>query len=112
MLVRNCVAQILQESGHTVDKAENGDDGLTVFRAHPADLVITDMAMPKKDGVELIASLQKERSNLPIIAMSGVPDSAQFLFLASFYGAVNMLTKPFTTGALLAAVDVALKRST
>jgi DNA-binding response OmpR family regulator len=110
--VCDSVALILEAEGHTVEKAGNGDDGLAAFRARPADLVITDMAMPKKDGVELIACLLKDNPNLPIIAMSGAPNSAQFLYLASYFGAGKMLTKPFTGKALLAAVTEAMKAST
>ena len=111
LMVRSYVAQILQTKGHTVEKAENGEEGLAIFRSRPTDLIITDMAMPKSDGVQLIASLQKENPSLPIIAMSGAPDSAQFLFLASYFGAEKMLTKPFTADALIDAVDLAVKRS-
>src|ERR1043165_4757495 len=50
----------------------------------PIYLVITDMAMPKTDGVELIAALTKDYADLPIVAMSGAPDSAQYLYLASY----------------------------
>jgi DNA-binding response OmpR family regulator len=110
--VGECVSQILQAKGHIVELAENGEDGLAAFRARPADLVITDMAMPKTDGVELIAILLKDHPHLPIIAMSGAPDSAQYLYLASYLGVGRMLTKPFAAEALLAAVKGALTPST
>jgi DNA-binding response OmpR family regulator len=109
LLSRDYVGQILQTEGHTVEMAANGDDGLSLFRAHPADLVITDMVMPKTDGVELITILLNEHPNLPVIAMSGAPNSAQYLYLASYMGAGKILTKPFTAKALLAAVAGAVK---
>ena len=109
LLSRDYVGQILQTEGHTVEMAANGDDGLSLFRARPADLVITDMVMPKTDGVELITILLNEHPNLPVIAMSGAPNSAQYLYLASYMGAGKILTKPFTAKALLAAVAGAVK---
>ena len=109
LLSRDYVGQILQTEGHTVEMAANGDDGLSLFRARPADLVITDMVMPKTDGVELITILLNEHPNLPVIAMSGAPNSAQYLYLASYMGAGKILTKPFTAQALLAAVAGAVK---
>ena len=111
-LIREMIALTLGKAGHTVDQAKQGDDGLAAFRAHPADLIITDMAMPGMDGVQLIQRLLKEHPKLPIIAMSGAPDSAQFLYLASYLGAGRLLTKPFGTEALRLAVDEVLKPST
>src|SRR3954471_23119522 len=89
--VRGLTVQILRSHGHTVNEAIDGDAGLTKFRAEPVDLLITDMAMPKTDGVEVISAVAKERPNFPIIAMSGAPDSAQYLYLASYLGAGRML---------------------
>jgi DNA-binding response OmpR family regulator len=110
-LIRDMVALTLGAEGHTVVQAESGVDGLAAFRTRPADLVITDMAMPKMDGVQLIERLLKEYPNLPIIAMSGAPDSAQYLYLASYLGAGRLLTKPFKPETLRGAVDGALKPS-
>jgi two-component system, chemotaxis family, chemotaxis protein CheY len=108
-LSRDYVKQILQSEGHAVEMADSGQSGLAAFHACPADLVITDMVMPETDGVELIAGLMKEHPRLPVIAMSGAPSSAQYLYLASYLGAEKMMTKPFTAKALLAAVTSALK---
>lgn len=109
-VVRELTVKILERHGHTVDKAADGNAGVTAFRANPPDLVITDMAMPGKDGVEVIATLTKDFPEIPVIAMSGAPDSAQYLYLASFLGAERMLTKPFSPEVLMATVDAVVAR--
>lgn len=96
---------------HAVEKAQDGVAALASSRAKPPDLVIADMLMPNSDGVGLIAASIAESPRLPIIARSGVRDSAQFLFLASYLGASRMLTKPFTPQELRTAVSGALQRS-
>lgn len=109
-LSRDYVAQILLAGGHSVEMAENAEQGLAAFQTRPIDLIITDMVMPGTDGVELITNLLKSRPNLPVIAMSGAPDSAAYLYLASYLGAGMVLTKPFAANAMLAAVTEALKK--
>jgi YesN/AraC family two-component response regulator len=54
-----------------VAKAETGQDGLDLFKQHPADLVITDVVLPDKDGIHVILDLQKTDPCVKIIAMSG-----------------------------------------
>lgn len=104
-LTREYVAKLLVAAGHTVAEAEDGLHGLEVFRARPADMVVTDMVMPRADGVEVIETLLKEHPGLPVVAMSGAPESAQFLYLASYLGAGKVLTKPVSAEVLLAAVE-------
>lgn len=107
-LILNFVTDALKAVGHTVVQARDGDEGLAASRAATPDLVITDMVMPNLDGVQLIDLLLKEQPDLPIVAMSGAPDSAQYLHIASFLGAGRLLTKPFSVTALREAVDEAL----
>ena len=109
-VVRELTGRILERHGHKVDMAADGNTGVTAFRANPPDLVITDMAMPGKDGVEVIAALTKDFPDIPVIAMSCAPDSAQYLYLASFLGAERMLTKPFSPEVLMATVDAVVAR--
>ncbi len=108
-VVRELAARILQLHGHTVDLAGDGNQGLAAIRAHAPDLVVTDMEMPGKDGVEVIEILAKDLPDLPIIAMSGATQSAQYLYLASYLGAERLLNKPFTADVLIAAVDAVLQ---
>lgn len=63
------------------------------FRERPIGLVITDMVMPEKDGIELIRTLVVERPSLPIIAISGVHDGAHYLAMAVARRSVESLAR-------------------
>ena len=63
--------RILEGEGYEVQVAANGLDGVALFRQQPCDLVITDMVMPVKDGLQTILELREEAPDLPIIAISG-----------------------------------------
>ena len=107
MSIRALLREILEEDGHQVDEAIDGKQGVLCYRAKPADLVITDMLMPEKDGVELIMELQESFPDIKIIAMSGGGRGldAQFsLRVAKDFGAVQQLEKPFTQKQVLATV--------
>jgi DNA-binding response OmpR family regulator len=67
-------------------------------------LLITDLAMPDMDGIELISSLRGVQKELPILAISGA-FSGRFLRTANTLGAVGSLDKPFRVAELLAMVD-------
>ncbi len=68
--LRGVIAQNLAMAGHTVLQAADGRQGVNLFHATPVDLVLTDLVMPGKEGVETIIELHRERPELPIIAMS------------------------------------------
>src|SRR6185369_2584061 len=70
-ILREVLAMALVQAGYTVVHAESGRQGTALFRATPADLVITDLVMPDREGIETIVTLHRERPDLPIIAMSG-----------------------------------------
>ena len=69
--VRTFLCEILVRSGHTVIAARDGVEGLELFPRTDPDLVITDMVMPKKDGLEVLRTLREKESRVKIIAMSG-----------------------------------------
>jgi DNA-binding response OmpR family regulator len=110
-LFRNLLRINLEEAGHTVIEAPNGQKGLALYRAAPADLVLTDLVMPEKDGIGIIIELRKEFPAAKIIAMSGGGrgSAADYLKSARLLGAVGTLPKPFTHEALLAAIKAALE---
>ncbi len=91
-------------------QAENGKQGIDLYRENQADLVITDMVMPLKDGLETIMDLKNEFPQARVIAVSGggAIEPERYLSLAENIGASNTLKKPLTTAELLAAVDKAL----
>ncbi len=108
-LLRSVLANALEYAGHTVVQAGNGQEGVDLFRALPADLVLTDIVMPVQEGVETIIQLRKQRRTLPIIAMSGgVANAKLYLSIAGRIGAKRILAKPFTPQKLLEVVDEVL----
>jgi DNA-binding response OmpR family regulator len=88
--------------GHELTFAMNGDDALALLKAKPIELVITDLVMPGKDGLELIRAMRSARSELPILAMTGGVSSLKepLLVAASALGADAVIEKPFRPQAL------------
>jgi CheY-like chemotaxis protein len=106
--IRDMLTQILQRAGHEVSLAEDGVVALETFRSKPADLIITDLMMANKNGLELIQELVREFGGLKVIAISGgVPSSPSdyYLSVAKLMGASKILDKPFTREELMKVVD-------
>lgn len=108
--IRAMLQQVLERSGHEVAVATEGAEGLTLFRAKPADLVITDIFMPEKEGIETILELRKQSPQTKIIAISGGGRAGKldFLTTAKNLGAHQTLAKPFERQELLDAVNAVL----
>ena len=103
--------QLLEEEGHSVVTASNGQKGIDIFRNDQADLVLTDMIMPVKDGLKTIMDLEKEFPDIKIIAISGggVIEAGRYLNLAEHIGVKQTLTKPVTKEQLINAVNEVLE---
>jgi CheY-like chemotaxis protein len=112
-LVRRVVRQILEHAGHQIFEATNGYEALDVFGKIKPDLVITDIIMPRKEGVETIAELIQQNPRLKIIAMSGGGRTRDlnYLEIAKKLGADTVLAKPFRPHELLEAVTNTLGRA-
>jgi two-component system, chemotaxis family, chemotaxis protein CheY len=110
--VREILRKALASAGHVVDEASNGDVALAAYRREAADLVITDLVMPDKDGLETIMALRKIHPGVKIIAISGgglsIGSGQLYLETARSIGALQVLAKPFTGSALLQAVTEVL----
>jgi two-component system chemotaxis response regulator CheY len=95
-MVRDAIASALKRAGYAVSEAANGREAAELFRSEPADLVITDILMPEKDGLETILTLNRGSGAVPIIAMTGLSSrSSLYLEMAKTFGAVRVLEKPF-----------------
>jgi len=109
--LRNLIHAYLEEEGFEVASAADGREGIQKQRHEPASVVVTDIFMPGKEGIETVFDLQREFPDTRIIAMSGGANTAKgvdYLGLARRLGAKRTLTKPFTMRALADAVrDVA-----
>lgn len=100
------IKKMLERAGFEVDLSSNGNEGLDLFKRTPVDLVITDIIMPEKEGLETIREMKKLRPDLKIIAMSGggKVSSDNYLNTATIFGASRTLTKPFSQKQMVAAV--------
>ena len=104
------MVRLLQRLGYDATGLEDGEAGLRHVRAQATDLVITDMQMPGKSGLEVLLELRALDPRLPVIAMSGGDSSKQLDLLGSagLLGAVAVMLKPYTVEELTTAVRAAL----
>ena len=111
--VRELLKTLLSRSGHTVREARDGREGIHSFRTSHADLIITDLIMPHKEGLETIIDLRQEFPDLKIIAISGGSrdNRENYLNTAKLCGASRIFHKPFDNRELLTAVDELLDDS-
>ena len=109
--LRDLLKQMLGRDGHEVQTACDGVEGMRIFGQFLPDLVITDIIMPNKDGIEVITELLYGNTGTPIIAISGGRRAitAEFnLESAELLGVKGILSKPFTRDQLREAVKIAL----
>jgi DNA-binding NtrC family response regulator len=105
--IRALLMAILDEENHELREANDGRKGLRMFQEEAADLVITDVLMPEKDGVELIMELKEIDPDAKIIAMSGGGrglDATFNLRMAQDFGAQRLMVKPFSASEALNAI--------
>lgn len=104
------IKKMLEKEGHEVDLALNGNDGLELFEKFKPDLVITDIIMPQKEGLEIILELRQKYPDLKIIAISGGgrvgPDG--YLPGAKLFGADMVFQKPLIQKEFMLGVSVLL----
>jgi CheY-like chemotaxis protein len=109
--IRLLLRALLEHEGYRVVDAPDGNDGIKEFSRSPTDIVITDLIMPGKEGIETIRDLRQKFPQVKIIAVSGGgrigPDS--YLKMAKGVGALRTLKKPIERTELLEAVEEVLK---
>ena len=105
-LVRDSLTFALEDAGHEVVPAGNGDEGLAALERETFDVVILDILMPEREGIETIREIRKRWKTLPVLAMSGGDKTgwSDFLRMASNLGATDTLAKPFTATELVTRV--------
>ena len=107
--LQRLLCQILISEGYEVQNTCNGNEGISCFHETPADLVITDIIMPEKTGLDIISELISAYPGVKIIAMSGGARAGiKLLNMAKTLGAKQTLRKPFTRSELIAAVQAVL----
>ncbi|MBI1777298.1 MAG: response regulator [Proteobacteria bacterium] len=109
---RRLFAQVLSREGHVIRTSADGQLGLEQFKQARPDVVVTDLIMPNREGIETIRAMRAFDPSVPIIAMSGNTGAKlmNFLKLAKVSGATLTLEKPFRPSELVAAVSKVLGR--
>ena len=102
-VVRNGVKQELAGTGITVDEAGTADEALERLRERPCDIVVLDITLPGRSGLELLNELRRERPSLPVLVLSMHP-AAQFARRVLSAGAWGYLTKDSPPGELGRAI--------
>ena len=112
--IRSMLRLMLERAGYEIAEAPDGIEGIRQYRENPADLIITDLIMPNKDGIGMIIDLKKEFPKVKILAMSGggVNRPEGYLDGAKKLGATRTLTKPIDREEMLKAVKETLKDTT
>ncbi len=109
--IRRIVRRALEQAGHEVADASDGDIGVKLLAQHPADVVICDIFMPGQDGILTLRQIRKQFPAVKVIVISG-GDSTGMLDLrrdAELLGAVKTLQKPFTAREIVDLVTSVLE---
>ena len=106
--IRQMICDILEDEAYVTIQASNGLEGIDALRKHhEIGIIITDLLMPEKEGIETITEIRKDYPSLRILAISGggicMPEN--YLNLAKVMGADSTLCKPFGRKELLAAIE-------
>ncbi len=108
--IREMLRQVLGQEGFNVSTAANGRAALEVMKEQTAQLVITDILMPEKEGIETIFELRRDYPGVKVIAISGGGrfEPQTYLDLADKIGADRTLSKPFSPTHLLEVIEEVL----
>jgi len=103
---RKILKHWLEELDCEVIEASNGNEGWDMFHDHQPDLIITDIIMPGKDGVQMLIEIQREFPGTKIFAISGAGENepGEYLPFVRTLGVLRTFVKPIDKGELLTAV--------
>lgn len=110
--VCSMMVAMLEPDGYDMIAADSGVEAVDVCKEVPVDLIITDIVMPNKNGIDLIMQVKKEYPGIPVIAISGgggIAGRFDYLEIAKLVGADNILKKPFEIEELRSAVSNVIK---
>ncbi len=104
--ITSLLRTVFEREGHEVTTAANGREGVRLYQARPADLVVSDILMPEMDGLEALKELRQISPGLKLIAVSGGGQRLKMdvLRVAQLLGASATFEKPYRIDALLASV--------
>lgn len=104
------VVKGLRESGHIVDHAADGDEGLNLALSGSFDVLIVDRMLPKRDGLSVVATLRMENVRTPALFLSALGEVDDRI-MGLKAGGDDYLTKPYAFAELLARIEVLVRRS-
>jgi DNA-binding response OmpR family regulator len=105
--LRTIVVDELHEAGFTVEPVNDGNFAISSLKSNVYDLVLLDIRMPNKSGVEVLEFMQSENIHTPTIMVTGVDDRSVAIQTLEL-GASDILTKPFTASDLIGCIDKVL----
>ena len=106
--LRQDICDVLRDVGYHILEARNGKEGLRAYAEYGPRVIITDIFMPEIDGIELISTIRKTDTNIPIIALSA---AWEYLEVANLFGANKTFYKPLQSNLLLDTVQTLLVAS-
>lgn len=106
--IGNLIKEIVERKGNIATLAGDGEEGFKAFSSIKFDLVITDIKMPKLDGISLIKLIREKDKNIPIIIITGY-GSEENIAAAKKYGVEKFLKKPCSVLEISKAIDDLLK---
>ena len=113
--IRKLVRMCLTKAGYEVEEAENGEEGEKIIRAKDnplmVDVILCDIRMPKVNGIEAIAFFQKQFPSVPVVVITGFPDTEMAVNLLK-QGVVDYVPKPIDSEKLLDVVGKAMAKRT
>lgn len=110
--VREMIRAMIESDGHEIHEACNGVEARRICEENAIDLIITDLVMPEKNGIDFIMEVKKSHPNVPVIAISGgggITGRFDYLQIAKLVGASNILRKPFAMEKLRSTIRNVLK---
>jgi DNA-binding response OmpR family regulator len=103
------LSEVLQHAGYEIGQTSDGEQAINLYRMHPTDLVITDLVLPKNEGIQLIVELRRLNHEVKIIAISGADLQDEYLEIATALGVKRVLAKPFSDDEILKAISEVLE---
>jgi two-component system response regulator (stage 0 sporulation protein F) len=108
--IRKLLTEVLVRAHHDVLVAQDGQEGLTLYKQNKVDLVLMDILMPGTDGLEATLELTREYVDAKVIAMTGAQGDKNFLDVAKLFGARRVFEKPFDLDKLVQAINEELAK--
>lgn len=105
--VREILQQMLEKKNYSVLLAEDGEEALEICKDHDLDLMIVDIVLPNKSGLDIIKEVKRVYPDMKIIAISGghMIGPKRYLDNAKTFGADRFFEKPFSSGEILGAIE-------